>query len=449
MELSFDSLVWKTVVETMQEGLMLVDVEGKIVFVNPAFEKLFGYSSAELVGQNCSVFQCDRCFQARAKGVDKYCVLFKEKVVRSSECIFRHKDGTPLHLLKSASVIRNSLGKVIGGVETLIDLSRVVAGEQLVAQLKRQLKGDKEFSDITGQSEAMIEVLDLAHSAAGSSAPVIIHGESGTGKELLAAALHHHSNRSEGTFIKVNCAALNENLLESELFGHVKGAFTGADQKRIGRFEAASGGSIFFDEIGDLPMSTQTKLLRVLQEKEIERVGDHRPIKIDVRIITATHKDLRSLIDLGEFREDLFYRINVIPILLPPLRNRKADIPILTEQFILETADSSGKKIVGIDDAALVLLTHYSWPGNVRELINAIEYAFVVCDSERIRVEHLPLALRQQSNKADEKTATAKEMRIREALDATNWNKSRAAKQLGVSRVTLWKWMKALALEVP
>ncbi|MEN8135765.1 MAG: sigma 54-interacting transcriptional regulator [Thermodesulfobacteriota bacterium] len=443
MVLDLDVNVWKIIVDTMQEGLMVVNREGEIVFANKAFETLLGYSSAELVGQTCEVFQCDRCFSARSEGLDKYCALFKNEEIRSSECIFRSKNGIPLHLLKNAAVIRNEEGEVIGGVETLTDLSRVMAGEEIIASLKQQLRGRKGFADIVGKSEAMQQVFDLAASAANSEAPVVVYGESGTGKELLASALHQKSMRAAEPFIKVNCAALNENLLESELFGHVKGAFTGAEQNRIGRFEAAHGGSIFLDEVGDLPMATQTKLLRVLQEKEIERVGDHRPIKINVRIITATHKDLDALIKAGQFREDLFYRINVIPIHLPPLRQRQADIPLLAEKFIREIAERSEQKISGLTDNALDILTNYRWPGNVRELINAIEYAFVVCQTERIDAGHLPPHMRRENDtKENPPVGSGREAKIRAALDKTAWNRNRAARILGVSRVTLWKWMK-------
>nr|MBF0223708.1 sigma 54-interacting transcriptional regulator [Desulfobulbaceae bacterium] len=285
---------WETVIATIQEGLMLIAPDGKIIFVNKSFEKLMGYSAEELIGKSCDVFRCDRCFQARTDGLDKYCALFKDQRVRSSQCTFRKKDGSPIHLLKNATVIRDDGGEVVGGIETLIDLSNVVARENEIAILRKQLHYDDSFHGIIGNSLAMRSVFDLVGSAAQSEAPIIIYGESGTGKEMIASAIHQNSSRKSSPFIKVNCSALNENLLESELFGHIKGSFTGAETNRIGRFEAANGGSIFLDEIGDLPLSTQTKLLRVLQEKEVERVGDHRPIKLDVRVISATNKELRK-----------------------------------------------------------------------------------------------------------------------------------------------------------
>jgi transcriptional regulator with PAS, ATPase and Fis domain len=284
---------------------------------------------------------------------------------------------------------------------------------------------------------------------------VVIYGESGTGKELVAAALHRLSPRRKGPFIKVNSAALNESLLESELFGHVKGAFTGADRTRVGRFEAAHGGSIFLDEIGDLPLSTQAKLLRVLQEKVIEKVGDHAPVPVDVRIITATNQNLGSLLDQGRFREDLYYRINVIPIHLPPLRERREDIPLLAESFMEHARLKSQKPIGGLAKETLELLLAYNWPGNIRELINAIDYAFVLCSAGTILPEHLPAYLAQpptylrKTRHSEGKAPAADERRqLLEAITLAQGKKTEAARLLGVSRVTLWKRLKYHNLEV-
>jgi PAS domain S-box-containing protein len=325
---------WQTVIDTMLEGLMLVDPDGKIIFVNRAFEQLSGYSKEEVEGQSCEVLGCDTCFGTRKEGKDKYCALFKEGQVRRRKCIFTKKDGKELHVLKNAALLKDKNGKVVGGVENMTDLSPIVEKEEVIQSLRKQLSNEDGFHGMLGKSAAMQKVFDLTASAAPSEAPVVIYGESGTGKELVAAAIHRLSTRHAGPFVKVNCAALNENLLESELFGHVKGAFTGADRTRVGRFEAANTGAIFLDEIGDLPLATQTKLLRVLQEKEFERVGDNRPINTDVRILAATNKDLNRFMQEELFREDLYYRINVIPIYLPPLRDRRDDIPLLTDAFI-------------------------------------------------------------------------------------------------------------------
>jgi transcriptional regulator with PAS, ATPase and Fis domain len=284
---------------------------------------------------------------------------------------------------------------------------------------------------------------------------VVIYGESGTGKELAAAAIHRLSARHGGPFVKVNCAALNENLLESELFGHVKGAFTGADRTRVGRFEAANSGTIFLDEIGDLPLTTQTKLLRVLQEKEFERVGDNRPIITDVRVLAATNKDLNRLMQEELFREDLYYRINVIPIYLPPLRDRLADIPLLVDTFIHRMGLKTEKAISGIAKDALDVFMHYRWPGNIRELINVIEYAFVLCPRGEISTSHLPAQLlglhptyAHQAMGTKGGKAAGSRQEIIQALQATNGNKSEAARRLGISRVTLWKRIKKLGIHL-
>jgi PAS domain S-box-containing protein len=441
---------WKTVIDTMLEGLMLVDPDGRIVFVNRAFEQLSGYSFDELVGKSCEVIGCDTCFGTRAEGKDKYCALFKEGDVRRRKCIFKRKDGTVVHVLKNAATIKDQNGKVVGGVENMTDLSPLVAQEEVITKLRKQLQGMDGFHGMLGSSLPMLKVFDLITSAASSEAPVIIYGESGTGKEMVAAAVHRLGVRTSGPYIKVNCAALNENLLESELFGHVKGAFTGAEQNRIGRFEAADKGDIFLDEIGDLPMATQTKLLRVVQEKEFERVGDHKPISLDVRVIAATNKDLEKLMEGGLFREDLYYRLNVIPIYLPPLRARREDVPVLTEAFMQRLQLKTGKSITGIGKDAMEHLLAYDWPGNVRELINAVEYAFVLCPQGEITCEHLPAKIGSRvecvtvprSESISGSVQQEERRKLLEALRASGGNKTAAARLLGVSRVTLWKRLK-------
>jgi PAS domain S-box-containing protein len=449
------SQYWKTIVDTMADGLMVVDSDGVIVSTNKAMEEISGYRKEELIGQSCEILDCDACFRTRVEGHDKYCALFKDGQVKRRKCTLRKKDGTRIHLFKNAAVLNDSSGRVIGGVETWTDLSQVVAKDEVIFRLRKQLSSEDGFHGILGKSPIMLKVFDLISSAAQSEAPVIIYGESGTGKELVASAIHKLGPRSKGPLIKVNCAALSESLLESELFGHIKGAFTGADRTRMGRFEAAHGGDIFLDEIGDLPLSTQVKLLRVLQEKEIEKVGDHRPISIDVRILAATNKDLGKLMEEDRFREDLYYRISVIPIHLPAMRERPEDIPLLTEAFTKRARLKTDKPIDGISKEALELLIRYDWPGNVRELVNVVEYAFVLCHEGEIMPDHLPgrvsgkstsgmpgkkLARRQRND--DER------QRLLEALAATGGNQSKAAKLLGISRVTLWKRLKAYDIQV-
>ena len=450
------SQYWKTIVDTMADGLMVVDPEGVIISINKAMETITGYSKDELVGKSCAILDCDTCFGARAEGHDKYCALFKEGNVTRRKCMLRKKDGKPLYVHKNAAVLKDSGGRVIGGVETLTDLSEVVSKDRVITRLRRELSGKDGFKGILGTSPAMQQIFDLISSASQSEAPVIIYGDSGTGKELVAAAIHKLGVRQKGPFIKVNCAALSESLLESELFGHVKGAFTGADRTRMGRFEAANGGDIFLDEIGDLPLSTQVKLLRVLQEKEIEKVGDHRPLSIDVRILAATNKDLNRLMEEGRFRQDLYYRIGVIPIMIPPLRERREDIPLLVESFINRIRLKTDKPISGMSKDALDLLLSYDWPGNVRELINVIEYSFVLCHEGEIMRSHLPARLTgEQPRVTTSKPGLVKKkgeaderQRLLEALAATGGNQSKAAKMLGISRVTLWKRLKAYDIQV-
>jgi len=301
----------------------------------------------------------------------------------------------------------------------------------------------------------MRRVFDLIENIAQSDAPVLILGESGTGKELVAKALHDVGPRKDKPYVKVNCAALNESLLESELFGHVKGAFTGAYRSRQGRFEAAQGGDIFLDEIGDLPLSTQVKLLRVLEEKIIERVGDNRPIPVDVRIITATNRDLQSLVKAGNFREDLFFRINVIPIYLPPLRERREDIPLLAEAFFRRMRLKTGKDIKGITKYAMALLMTYSWPGNVRELRSAFEYAFVACQQPLIQPYHFPphicngeIPVKRGKNVIVIDKEELKKQELIKALEEAGGNQSKAARILGVSRVTVWNRMKRFGINL-
>jgi two-component system, NtrC family, response regulator HydG len=299
----------------------------------------------------------------------------------------------------------------------------------------------------------MQRVFDLVTNAAQSDAPIIIYGESGTGKELVAKAIHESRSSKPCPYVKVNCAALNESLLESELFGHVKGAFTGAHKDRQGRFEAADGGDIFLDEIGDVPLATQVKLLRVLEEKVIERVGDHHPIAINVRIISATNRNLKQLVEKGNFRQDLFYRINVIPIHLPALRERVTDISMLAEHFFHRVRLKSDKKIRGISNDAMKLLMAHTWPGNVRELKSAFEYAFVTCQADMIQPADFPPDI-SAGTQSDPSKASAtfskdekKKNELIESLGQANGNQSLAADILGISRVTVWNRMKKYGLK--
>jgi two-component system, NtrC family, response regulator HydG len=444
------SLYWESVVDNMVDGLLIVDTEGTVVFINPSAEEITGYRREEVVGLPCTVFESDTCMLSTRDGQVKHCNLFKMGKVSRKQCIIKRKDGSLAYLLKNATVLRDARGEVIGGVETLTDISEQLKKDQEIEYLKKELTQEHGFHGIIGATPVMQAVYDLVKNAAESEAPVVILGESGTGKELVASAIHRLSQRAEGPFIKVNCASLNESLLESELFGHVKGAFTGADRLRVGRFEAANRGSLFLDEIGDIPSSVQVKLLRVVQEKEIERVGSHNPIPTDVRLISATNRELKDLVDRGVFREDLYYRLNVIPIRIPPLRDRKEDIPLLTESVMAKIRLRGQKNIQGLSPEAMDQLMNYHWPGNIRELINVLEYAFVVCKEKWIRSEHLPGYLihdrprkyQGEKPKGEGARHPGELEKILLALEQAQGKKAEAARRLGLSRVTLWKKMK-------
>lgn len=305
--------------------------------------------------------------------------------------------------------------------------------------LKRELKGKYSIKNIIGQSDRMQEVFEAVHRVAPTKATVLLRGESGTGKELIAKAIHYMSPRSRGPFIKFNCASIPEGLLESELFGHEKGAFTGAISSRSGRFELANKGTIFLDEIGDLPLSLQPKILRVLQEKEFERVGGERTIKVNVRIITATGRNLEELVSQGKFREDLYYRLNVIPIFLPPLRERGEDIPLLIEHF-LKRFNKEHRRSVTLDKSALQILLNYDWPGNVRELENTIERLVIMSRSDRITASDLPVSLSIRRTKGSDSITSLvaniediEKTNILHALEKTGWVQARAARLLGIT----------------
>ena len=426
--------------ETLADGVLVVSHCGQIVEANRAAQELTGFAREELKGQSCSVLNCTGC-KRFAKGEGQvHCSLFAsggEKVVR---CTILGKDGVAVPVLKRARVMLGDEGEVVGAVEILTDMRHLLALEARVDSLSREVSGRRKTYGIEGESSKVRQLLAFIKSVATSTAPVLILGESGSGKELVAQAIHEESLGSEAPFIKVNCAALNENLLESELFGHVKGAFTGASQNRMGRFEAAHGGTLFLDEIGDLPATIQVKLLRVLEEKVVERVGDHTPISVNARIITATHRALAQLVFKGVFREDLFFRINVIPVTCPPLKEREDDVLILAHRFLQRFALRDGRRFGGISKRAAALLSAYPWPGNVRELQNAMEYAMVLAGGSAIEPGHLPLGISGFTPKAS--SEGSRKLRIQSALEESGGVKSEAARLLGVSRVTLWKWMK-------
>ena len=444
---------WKTVVNTIQDGIMIVTPDGQIVSVNEGLVEMTGYSREELIGASCVILGCSACELARGIPQCHWCVMFKQGSLRKQQCALVRKDGTRVPVVKNASVLKDKDGETIGAVETITDISDLVDKEEQLEIFRREISREDSFHGIVGRAAAMQQVFDLIDGVAQIDSPVIIYGESGTGKELVAKAIHDAGPRRDKPFIKVNCAALNESLLESELFGHVKGAYTGAHKDRMGRFESAGDGDIFLDEIGDLPASTQVKLLRVLEERVIERVGDHRPIPVQARIITATNRDLTDLVARNLFRQDLYYRINVIPIRIPALRERREDIPLLASTFFLRTQLKSGKKVHGISPAAMELLVRHSWPGNVRELRSAFEYAFVACKTDMIEPRDLPAELMSgavvciPADVAAKSLDEIKKERLAQALREANGNQSEAARILGISRTSVWSQMRRYGVE--
>ncbi len=438
----------KEIINTMNDGVVLISPDGAILMVNRAMEKILGYTRAELLGSSCSVFRCDICERVRAEGKGQWCELFDIGHAHRRSCSIVRKDGSCVHVLKNASLLKDSNGTVLGAVETITDISEIDKRDEKIEQLSRLLSVDSTFHGMVGNSPSMQRAFEIIRKVAQSEAPVIIYGETGTGKELAARAIHNLGRRRDKPYVQLNCAALNEALLESELFGHVKGAFTGAYAHRKGRFEVANGGDIFLDEIGDLPLSIQVKLLRILETKQFERVGDHQSIRADVRIITATNRNLDQLIAQGKFREDFFFRINVVPIHLPPLRDRADDVPLLADHFIRQLRQRSGKEISGLSSGTMDIFMNYLWPGNVRELKSALEYAFVIAEKGLILPEQLPVRmlhpewrptcdlLPESSRFIDEKAALV------DALTKSRGNQTQAAKMLGINRVTVWHRIK-------
>jgi PAS domain S-box-containing protein len=420
----------EAIFNSVADGILALNLELRISNLNTAALRLLETTRQEAVGQSCLEYlgpsqELESLLRAR-RALDRY-----RHALRAS--------SGQEHLLSiSIRPLLDPDQREQGVVLILRDLTEIES-------LRRQLHGRQQFHGLIGKNHQMRELYQLIEDLADSEATVLILGESGTGKERVAEAIHHRSHRRNSPFVKVNCSALSEGLLESELFGHVKGAFTGAIRDKVGRFEQASGGSIFLDEIGDLSQNVQVKLLRVLQEKEIERVGSGQTLKVDTRVIAATHRNLQLALQQGIFRSDLYYRLNVMPLELPPLRRRKEDIPLLAEHFIARFNDQTQRRIQGLDDAALSLLMDYDWPGNVRELENAIEHAFIKCRGEVLLPSHLPVSLqglRSRPQPAPEPGPALEKEQLLQTLAECQWNRSLAASRLGMHRTTLWRKMR-------
>ena len=449
-----DARISNLVLESMADGVFTLDERGRITLWNPAMERISGYPADEALGRGCGLLCFSHCFGKKGPTSFKECGIYEKGAVDGKEYVLRHKDGHDVPVLKSARLVRDERDRVIGVVETVTDLTELRIMQHQVEAVSRRLGELHQFGNIIGKSHVMQQVFSAIEAAAASEATILISGESGTGKELVAGAIHYNSIRAEMPMVTVNCSALSESLLESELFGHVRGAFTGAARDRKGRFEAADGGTVFLDEIGEISPLIQVKLLRVLQEREIERVGESKRRRIDIRIIAATHRDLLDRVRKGDFREDLYYRLKVFPIHVPSLRMRKEDLPLLADHFIGIQNRKTGKAIRGISAEAMRILMDYGWPGNVRELENAVEHAFVLCSDADIDVFDLPVEIRQGeyrpfpsmdmpglSGDGGRGVRPTRE-RLVDLLHGCGWNKAEVGRRLGVSRTSVWKYMK-------
>ena len=431
---------FSAILSSIADGVFTVDRSWRITSFNRAAEEITGFKEKEVKGRLCKdVFQTNRCVE----GCPLALTLEKDHQIFRYELEMRDQKNQKKSISVNTSVLKDLYGRPIGGIVSFHDISTL-------KQLVNHVKGTTLFEGIVGHSKKMQEIFKLIEDIADSPSTVLITGESGTGKEMIANAIQKRSNRRDKPFIKVNCSVFSEGVLESELFGHVKGAFTDAKFDKPGRFELASGGTIFLDEIGDTSQRIQLKLLRVLQEQEFERVGGVKTIKVDVRVIAATNKNLEEAIASGEFRQDLFYRLNVIPIHMPPLRERKEDIPYLIERFLEKYRLLTGKEIHDISTTAMDILMLYEYPGNVRELENAIEYAFNMAKGTVIEETHLPFSIRSCECRTaimNRKNPLSEKDNILKILEDVHWNRQRAAELLGISRVTLWRYLKKYGLE--
>jgi len=433
---SLDTL--ERILDSVSDGIMTIDGNLKVMTFNRAATDITGFTKEEALSGSClDVFRQilfgQECLVCRA--------LEKREYVHDVEREILRKGADRRLVLVTTTPLVEARGEQPGIVVVFRDI-------QEIRELREQLKGRSRFDQLVGKNHRVQEIYRLIEQVAGSTASVLIQGESGTGKELVARAIHYNSRRANGPFVAVHCSALVETLLESELFGHVKGAFTGATYTKVGRFELADGGTIFLDEIGDVSPMIQLKLLRVLQEREFERVGESKPRKVDVRVIAATNKNLFHLVKEGRFRDDLYYRLKVVTVDLPTLRERRDDIPLLVEHFVEKLNKAVGKKIVGGTKETMVAFMSYPWPGNIRELENAIEHAFVLCKGCWLTLEDLPpeIAKSEGSDSTVIPQAPANEdaerLRILETLKAAGGRPTETARQLGISRTTLWRKLK-------
>jgi len=438
-------IAYKTILDNIADGVFTVDPELKITSFNKSAEQITGVPAREAVGRRCSEVLrtniCEeRCALRQTMATGKTMVHKEIMIVRS--------DGRRLPIGISTAILRDKDGEIIGAVESFRDMS-------LVAELRRELKGQYTFQDIVSKNPKMQLILKTLPQIAESEASVLIEGESGTGKEMVAHAIHNLSKRKKRPFVPIHCAAIPDTLLESELFGYKAGAFTGAKRDKPGRFALAQKGTLFLDEIGEIQPAIQVKLLRFLQDGEYEPLGAVQPLKADLRILAASNKSLSELVSKGLFRQDLYYRINVVKITLPPLRERMDDLPLLIDHFIERFNRRRGKHIHQVSPEAFGLLVAHDYPGNIRELENIIEHGFVMCRGETILPEHLPpeLATEFRGSPVDtSREIPLKDLEARyiwEALRRHSWNRLATAKALGMSKSTFFRKVKALRIELP
>jgi len=433
-----------TILDSVNEGVFTVDPRWRITAFNRAAERITGVSREQAIGSPC-------CDVFRANICEKDCALRRtmqsgKPIVNATAHIINHQ-GQRVPIRISTALLEDNDGTIIGGVETFQDLSQV-------EQLQKELQARYTFEDIVGRSPAMMQLFQVLPQIAASDSTVLVEGPSGTGKELFAKAIHNLSPRKKRPFVAVNCAALPDTLLESELFGHKAGAFTDAKRDKPGRFALAEGGTIFLDEIGDVSPAMQVRLLRVLQERVIEPLGGVKPAAVDVRVIAATNKDLARLVRSGPFRDDLYYRIRVIHLRLPGLKQRREDIPLLVNHLITKFNRLQGKDIAGVSDQVMARLMEHDYPGNVRELENIIEQAFVLCRGGMIELGHLPPELRPTGGRGAEGSQpmsleAIEKLFITETLQRRNGSRKLAAQDLGIHVSTLYRKIKTLRIETP
>jgi sigma-54 dependent transcriptional regulator, acetoin dehydrogenase operon transcriptional activator AcoR len=423
------------ILDNLKEGIIAHDLQRRIFFFNSEAERITGYHRREVLGQDChEVFEAPFCGR-RCSFCNGSPVALSEEPV-SYALNITTKRGVTRRIEFKATLMRDDHGDPVGVLAAFSDVTELRELQRRSAEMNR-------FANIIGGNPKMRSVYQQIVDVANYDFPVHLFGETGTGKELVANAIHNESRRGGAPFVPINCGALPEGLIESELFGHVKGAFTGAVRDKKGRFELADGGTVFLDEVAELPKPLQVKLLRFLQEGTLEKVGGERIISVNVRVISATNKDLRKEVQRNTFREDLFYRLNVIPIHIPALRERATDIPLLACHFLQQVAERNDQAVPVIAEEAMSLLLDYAWPGNVRELQNAIQFAIVHCNNQIITQDDLPMELRRLTcvPAKPERIRKLEIQAVRDALVKTGGNKAGAARVLGVGRATLYRFL--------